>query len=135
MQYGDRCRVTSSLKGWYQTPNQHHQKKSLVPEKLVRRDIGPRASMISGPEISTPTASSKKRLLRELLEIVQELSDVNWEDPDPLDISLKSLGDSSLSEGSSADDWEELTPQDPPLGGFGPDIPRPNKKKLKYVPF
>nr|QYD02349.1 ORF3 [Torque teno felis virus] len=131
MQYGDRCRVTSCLKDWYQTQN---QPPLLKPEALVKRELGHKAKMISGPEISTPTASSRKKLITELLQIIRDISDVNWEDRDDLDLSLKSLDSSFSSTSSSSDgEWEITPPQSPPLGGV---MPRSAKMpKLKYVNF
>nr|QYD02379.1 ORF3 [Torque teno felis virus] len=119
MPFGDRCLVTSSLKDWFQIQNQHPQIQ-LVPQPLIRKELAHKANMISGPEISTPTASSKKRLLSELLEIVRELSDANWEEGDPLDMSLRSLDTSSESMDSSSDDWEDITPPKPPSKGGRP---------------
>nr|QYD02148.1 ORF3 [Torque teno felis virus] len=133
MPFGDRCRVTFSLGDWFPTRNQPQPAAQLVPKPLVKKDLGHKANMISGPEISTPTASSKKRLLKELLDLVNELSDANWE-RDPLDLSLKSLDTSSSSEDCSESDWEDVTPQTPPLGGIAPAVPK-KKSKMRYVPF
>nr|QYD02007.1 ORF3 [Torque teno felis virus] len=131
MQYGDRCRVTSQKREWFQIPP--HQPESLVPQKLLSKEGARKVNMISGPEISTPRASSRKKLLRELLQIVEELSDANWGEKDDLDISLRSLEGSSSDMDSSSDSsssYENITPpQTPPLGGVQP-LP-----EFKYVNF
>nr|QYD02139.1 ORF3 [Torque teno felis virus] len=104
---------------------------TLKPKPILKKEHVLKASMISGPEISTPKASSKKRLFKELLEIIQDLSDPNWETPDDLNISLRSLETSSDSEDSSQSEWEVLpTPPDPPLEGGVK-----KKSKFTYVPF
>nr|QYD02202.1 ORF3 [Torque teno felis virus] len=119
MQYGDRCRVTSQKREWFQIPPQPPE--SLVPQKLLSKEGARKVNMISGPEISTPRASSRKKLLRELLQIVEELSDANWGEKDDLDISLRSLEESSSDMDSSSDSsssYENITPPpDPPSRG------------------
>nr|QYD02151.1 ORF3 [Torque teno felis virus] len=121
--YGQRCRATSSLMAWYLNHLERSpQKCNLKPEKLIRKDLGPKANMISGPEISTPTGSSKTELIRELLQLIQEMSDARWKSEDDLNISLKSLSESSMTETSSSDDeWENIpdTPPNPPCKGGG----------------
>nr|QYD02217.1 ORF3 [Torque teno felis virus] len=107
MQYGDRCRATSSLRGLYPSRYQTSSKNSLTPQYLVSKESAPRTKLISGRETSTPTVSSQKKLLNELLEIIKDLSDAKWTPPDDLDISLQTLSSSSQDTTSSSDseDW------------------------------
>ncbi|QCS38453.1 ORF3 [Torque teno ocelot virus] len=129
MPYGERCRATSAVKAWF--PRQDQMEMKLCPEPLVQASSAPRTKEISGPAISTPTASSRKRLLSELLEIIEDISHVNWEDPDDLNLSLKSCDSSSQTSSCSESDYVMTPPTSPPKGG---------KKKKKsasftYVPF
>nr|QYD02235.1 ORF3 [Torque teno felis virus] len=117
MQFGDRCQETMRKRAWFQIPPP--QPESLIPQPLLTKEGARKASMISGPEISTPVGSSRKRLLRELLQIVEELSDANWQ-TDDLDISLRSLDESSSSlDSSDNSSFESITPppNPPPRGG------------------
>nr|QYD02328.1 ORF3 [Torque teno felis virus] len=99
----------------------------LVPKKIL--DPGPAGrlmSMISGPATSTPMDSSRDELLRELLALVQEISDGDFRSKtDDLNISLQSLPTSSQTETSSRDR----------VGG-GPPLPPPQrggKGKIKAL--
>nr|QYD02124.1 ORF3 [Torque teno felis virus] len=125
MQYGDRCRATSSLRGLYPSRYQTSSKNSLTPQYLVSKESAPRTKLISGRETSTPTVSSQKKLLNELLEIIKDLSDAKWTPPDDLDISLQTLSSSSQDTTSSSDseDWvtPDTPPPTPPNGGGGPN--------------
>nr|QYD02438.1 ORF3 [Torque teno felis virus] len=111
--------------GWF---HNHQGSTDLKPRDLLKKEIGRKMSLISGPEISTPTVSSRKELLKELLDIIQDLSDAKWNNEDDLDISLKSLPESSQTEDSSSEEEWEMTPPTPPPKKGG-------DKKLKYVQF
>nr|QYD02301.1 ORF3 [Torque teno felis virus] len=128
MPYGERCRATSAVKAWF--PNQDPPRPmSLCPEQLVTRESAPRTKQISGPEISTPTASSKKKLFGELLELIRDLSDVRWSrTEDDLNLSLRSCEESSSSESMDDSDWEMPPLESPPKGGE-------KKSGFKYVNF
>nr|QYD02064.1 ORF3 [Torque teno felis virus] len=114
MQYGDRCRATSSLRGLYPSRYQTSSKNSLTPQYLVSKESAPRTKLISGRETSTPTVSSQKKLLNELLEIIKDLSDAKWTPPDDLDISLQTLSSSSQDTTSSSDSEDWVRPDTPP---------------------
>nr|QYD02370.1 ORF3 [Torque teno felis virus] len=126
MHYGDRCHVTSCLEGWYQKPP---DQTLLKPKALIRKNFNPKVPLISGGATSTPMDSSKDELLRELLNLIHQISDADFRSrSSDLNLSLQSLETSSESEVSS-DDWE-ITPPTPPLKRGG-------KKKVsfKYTPF
>nr|QYD02325.1 ORF3 [Torque teno felis virus]QYD02441.1 ORF3 [Torque teno felis virus] len=118
------------MESWF---HKRQDPQILVPKKIL--DPGPAGrliSMISGPATSTPMDSSRDELLRELLALVQEISDGDFRSKtDDLNISLQSLPTSSQTETSSDEEWE-MTPPTPPLKGGK----KKNKKSmLRYVPF
>nr|QYD02304.1 ORF3 [Torque teno felis virus] len=126
--FGDRCLATYKVKALF--PNQNQHPASLVPEKLIKKDVDLKTRLTSGPEISTPTVSSRKELIKELLEIITEINEDAWKTQDGLDLSMISCDSSSANTTSSSEDEWEVTPQNPPLGGL-----EPKKKKFKYVNF
>nr|QYD02412.1 ORF3 [Torque teno felis virus] len=121
------------METWFQRPR---DQQMLVPQPLVKQSAADRLiSMISGPATSTPMGSSKDELLRELLALVQEISDGDFRTKtDDLNISLQSLPTSSQTETSSDDEEEEweVTPPTPPLKGGKHKC---KKSLLRYVPF
>nr|QYD02055.1 ORF3 [Torque teno felis virus] len=137
MPYGERCRVSSRVRGWFRnqkdrTNHPYQRNLNLKPSNLVKRSERDHAlSMISGPKISTPMDSSKRELLDELLEIVNEMSSLHWKKD--LSISMTSLSSSSEDiSSSSSDDWEIV---EPPIGGPPPPTAAPDHPPLKYVQF
>nr|QYD02429.1 ORF3 [Torque teno felis virus] len=118
------------MESWF---HKRQDPQILVPKKIL--DPGPAGrlmSMISGPATSTPMDSSRDELLRELLALVQEISDGDFRSKtDDLDISLQSLPTSSQTETSSDEEWEMTPPTPPSKGGK-----KKNKSSmLRYVPF
>nr|QYD02361.1 ORF3 [Torque teno felis virus] len=136
MQFGERCRVTSKLKGWFRTPkdrtNRPYQKmENLKPSNLVKKDVDVRSmKQISGPATSTQTESSQTELLQELLDIVQEMSSLHWKND--LSLSMTSSSESSQTEDSSSESDYEII--EPPLGG-PPPKEAPDHPPLKYCLF
>nr|QYD02154.1 ORF3 [Torque teno felis virus] len=114
----------------------------LKPKPLVKKDQETKPT--SGPMTSTQTESSKMELIKELLDIIAELSDVKWQSQtqDDLNISITESDASSQSTDCSSD-WE--MPPYPPMGGppplEEPPTTHPNKPypchemKIKYTPF
>nr|QYD02334.1 ORF3 [Torque teno felis virus] len=135
MQYGERCRATSRVKGWFRTQkdrtNKPYQKSvNLKPHNLMSRTANvPKILQTSGPGTSTPTASSQTELLDELLHLVNEISHLKWQDD--LEISTTSSEASSTPETSFESDYEII---EPPLGG-PPPKEAPDHPPLKYCPF
>nr|QYD02022.1 ORF3 [Torque teno felis virus] len=108
----------------------------MKPRNLLQKgSVGRFLKQISGKAISTPMDSSKRELLDELLDIIQEMSSIHWQDD--LDLSMTSCTSSSETEDSSESDWERIqeAPMEgpPPIGA--PDHPPQKKKILKYTPF
>nr|UYM26541.1 ORF3 [Torque teno felis virus] len=86
----------------------------LKPEPLIKRDIDPQPLLTSPPGISTRPGSSKRRLMNELLEIIQALSGPNpWESDggmgsrgEPSKSNSRLLYSDPLPDESSSDDSE-----------------------------
>nr|QYD02040.1 ORF3 [Torque teno felis virus] len=94
--------------GWFHNPQ---GSTDLKPRDLLKKELGRKMNLISGPEISTPMDSSKRELLDEFAGHHSRPSDANWNKEDDLDISLKSLPESSQTEDSSS---ERRMGNDPP---------------------
>nr|QYD02172.1 ORF3 [Torque teno felis virus] len=113
MPYGERCRAALQIKALY--PMHPDPPVMLKPESLLVRGKDPKVPMISGPEISTPMASSKGELLKELLSLIQEISEGRWETKsDDLNLSLNTSDESLMTEGSSSEEEWEITPPNTP---------------------
>nr|QYD02346.1 ORF3 [Torque teno felis virus] len=107
---------------------------NLVPQKILPRD--PETKPISGQMTSTPMGYSQKELITELLDIIKEISDADFDLSSGLNISLTSSETSSqTSDSSLSDDFEMLEPPSfPPEGGMGPPT-TPSTSKFVYCPF
>nr|QYD02373.1 ORF3 [Torque teno felis virus] len=111
MHYGDRCRETSVVMTWFPNPPDQVKQIKLKPDTLLKHVNARKIQQISGEGTSTPTGSSRKRLFKELLEIITTLSDGDWKNKDDLDLSLESLSSSSQSTTSSSQsDFEPISP-------------------------
>nr|QYD02103.1 ORF3 [Torque teno felis virus] len=110
----------------------------MKPKNLLQRNsVGRFLKRISGREISTPMDSSKRELLDELLDIIQEMSSIHWQDD--LDLSMTSCTSSSDTEDSSESDYEVIkeAPMEgpPPIGAPDPPPQKKNKVSFRYTPF
>nr|QYD02316.1 ORF3 [Torque teno felis virus] len=145
-QFGDRCRDSFNLKALFQTrrdPMDLREKENmLTPQYLIKKDAKFRKDQqrrqISGPVISTPTESSQTGLIQELLQIIQEMSDIHWQREDGTSSSdSMSSSESILSFESDDESWQMVseTPMEPPPPIRAPDHPPQTGSSFRYCQF